>query len=453
MKRQKNISRNRPQASDAPTEHREDPDVRSNENNTAEQTRKHKFMRKLRYSLYILLLLVPLLYLAIQLQSIYFRPYRTQTAVEVTLSDAVAVQGVVVRQETPVNTAGQGVVGYLMQDGIRVPAGTAVAALYADAQSARGSEQSKELAGRIEGLLSAQTSKSSSADLETLTKRQQTNLYTFLAALEEKNYIDLQATVWALTESVNQLQIATGKETDYEELLARLRQQKEQLDQTSQPVEICTAPQTGFFISETDGYETVLPPQEVLAWDAGQLENAVQGNIQPQLSPQTIGKMITDYKWYLICMMDEKDAKSFEAMAGTHDKVQLLFHSSAQFETPAYVQSIESIGDGKVKMVLRSETMNAQVAQLRFEQIEVSVRTVTGLRIDKEALHVENGEYGVYVKRGSVAQYRRVTPIFEDEQYILVPVTPNTEKTGVNEVEMFDEIIVEGKDLYDGKLL
>lgn len=407
----------------------------------------------MRYVLYLLILLVPLFYLAVQLQSIYLRPYRTQTAVEVTLTDAVSVKGVVVRSETPVTAAGQGVVGYLAEDGIRVSAGTQVAALYADAQSAEGSERSKELGEKIASLQNAQAAPNSSADLESITKKQQTNLYALLGILEEKNYGELQDTVLALTESVDRLQIATGRATNYEDLISRLQQQKEEWDQISQPVELCAAPQSGFFISETDGYEAALLPQEALQWNVQQVLEAVEGAVPAQPAAQTIGKIVTDYKWYFICVMDKKDAERYESMVGTHEKVDLIFHSSGQLQIPAYVQSITAEGEEKAKVVLRAEIMNAQAAALRFEQADVSIRTVTGLRIDKEALHVENGEYGVYVKRGGVAQYRRITPVFENEQYVLVPVTPNEEKTGINEVEMFDEIIVEGKDLHDGKLL
>ncbi|MDD6717717.1 MAG: HlyD family efflux transporter periplasmic adaptor subunit, partial [bacterium] len=67
------------------------------------------------------------------------------------------------------------------------------------------------------------------------------------------------------------------------------------------------------------------------------------------------------------------------------------------------------------------------------------------------ALHIKDGAKGVYVKYGDLQRFRRITILYEDENYILVP------KDGAlgteNEVRLYDEVIVEGTNLQDGKLL
>ncbi len=45
---------------------------------------------------------------------------------------------------------------------------------------------------------------------------------------------------------------------------------------------------------------------------------------------------------------------------------------------------------------------------------------------------------------------KNITILFENEDYILVP---SKTTTGENEVKLFDEIVVRGTDLYDGKIL
>ena len=67
---------------------------------------------------------------------------------------------------------------------------------------------------------------------------------------------------------------------------------------------------------------------------------------------------------------------------------------------------------------------------------------------------VINGEHyvrGVYVKYGNIAKFRRIERLYENDEYILVEV--NGKVGTANEVRMYDEIIVNGTDLYDGKLL
>ena len=74
-----------------------------------------------------------------------------------------------------------------------------------------------------------------------------------------------------------------------------------------------------------------------------------------------------------------------------------------------------------------------------------------GIRIDKQALHIVDGERGVYVKYGNLQRFLRITTLYEDENYILIP---DDGAIGTdNEVRLYDEIIVEGPNLQDGGLV
>ena len=60
-----------------------------------------------------------------------------------------------------------------------------------------------------------------------------------------------------------------------------------------------------------------------------------------------------------------------------------------------------------------------------------------------------DGEQGVYIKYGSTVAFRKVDKLFETDDYIISrPGTADGEY-----LALYDEIIVEGKDLYEGKEL
>ena len=62
-----------------------------------------------------------------------------------------------------------------------------------------------------------------------------------------------------------------------------------------------------------------------------------------------------------------------------------------------------------------------------------------------------DGEKGVYVKYGNLARWRKIQIVYQNEEYMLVA---EDGKVGTdNELRMFDEVIVEGTDLRDGKIL
>ena len=56
---------------------------------------------------------------------------------------------------------------------------------------------------------------------------------------------------------------------------------------------------------------------------------------------------------------------------------------------------------------------------------------------------------GVYVNFSNIAQFKKINPIFEDNNYVVVPSTTSDD----NQVKLYDSIIVKGRNLYDGKYL
>ena len=56
---------------------------------------------------------------------------------------------------------------------------------------------------------------------------------------------------------------------------------------------------------------------------------------------------------------------------------------------------------------------------------------------------------GVYVNFSNIAQFKKINPIFEDSNYVVVPSTTSDD----NQVKLYDSIIVKGRNLYDGKYL
>ncbi|MEG1407181.1 MAG: HlyD family efflux transporter periplasmic adaptor subunit, partial [Ruthenibacterium sp.] len=63
---------------------------------------------------------------------------------------------------------------------------------------------------------------------------------------------------------------------------------------------------------------------------------------------------------------------------------------------------------------------------------------------------VKDGVIGVYVKYGNLIKFRKIDVLYENDTYLLVPKTYTKD---VNEVKMYDEVILSGKNLADGKTI
>ena len=115
--------------------------------------------------------------------------------------------------------------------------------------------------------------------------------------------------------------------------------------------------------------------------------------------------------------------------------------------------------------------MNSEMAELRKGRFAIILHTYRGIEIPKSAVHDqmltkttedENGKSktetklcsGVYVKMGSEVTFREIVPVFSGEDNVISSL--NTQgKTFLkdNAVQVYDEIIVEGANLYAGKII
>ena len=127
------------------------------------------------------------------------------------------------------------------------------------------------------------------------------------------------------------------------------------------------------------------------------------------------------------------------------------------------------------RFVLRCNSINGDVLCLNHARARISTSESTGLRVPAAAVHYlkedgteaetqgENYIPGVYVKYGNIARdyyasiNRDIDPVDADHplvtegDYILV--LPKGTDGSVSQVRLYDEIIVSGQNLYDGKLL
>lgn len=396
------------------------------------------------------LLLIPIVYLGVQLFPLLYPSYETQTAISYTLSDGIAVKGVAVRNESVIAAPEGSIVGYLVEDGSRVSSGNAVAEAYADATQSENRARENSLIEQIEMLNKSQDpAQTAQGDVDIILKQQQQNLYNLLRLTDSGHYGGLSAKKTELTYAANKLQVATGRQTDFNDLIVQLTSERDAQAAAVGNVNYLYADSAGYFSSRTDGLETTLTPAVLDAMSAGDISNLINEKSVP--GSTDAGCILHDYKWYFYCTVTAQQAQRFEEDAD--GKVTLDFHYTGTQEVPATIVSMmKDDTSGNTVVKLECNYINAATVNLRYENASVNFKSYTGLRIDARAKHIVDGQEGVYVRFGDLVQFKKITPIFASDQYLLVP-SQSAGVAGENEVVLYDEIIVSGKNLYDGKLL
>ena len=217
---------------------------------------------------------------------------------------------------------------------------------------------------------------------------------------------------------------------------------------TGSSVEI-TAPSSGYFTNETDGYETVLSTSMTGTVTVDAVNQLLA--TQPVADQgQNVGKLMSAAKWYYIAKLSSSDAIRFSQ----GQTVQLVFHGNTAQTVTATVESVNVDASQEQSAILFSSTVvNGDLMDLRMENAYCIFTSGSGLRVPREAVRVVDGEMGVYVNRNQVVKFKKLDVIYEGADYLIsnAHVVSDAEN-GIDAndyLSLYDEIILNGNDVYD----
>ena len=167
---------------------------------------------------------------------------------------------------------------------------------------------------------------------------------------------------------------------------------------------------------------------------------------KPQsVADDVVGRVVSSFNWYVACVVP------------TEDTVNLTLNSTLYVNFPyegieKLPMNLYKIGsrDGKETMlILSSDLMNEQLADMRIEDIQIITEEHTGYKISNSAIRTVNGEKGVYVLRGNLIGFRKIHILYTTDEYTIV----NNPQGESDYIKLYDKVVTKGVELYDNKLV
>lgn len=399
--------------------------------------------KKIFHVVGLLALALVSVYIIVQCFVIFHRSYKTETAIKYTLAESITLDGVVAFDS--VDVAGSGDLGYLVQDGERVTNGTVVAEVYTDDSQGLQRERLDRLERTITLLTKSQNSTGS--DLSVLTNQTKQALYNLLDKINTAQYSGITDAEDTFLLAQNRLQVSTGQTAGFADTIAALQVEYDSIKAQLDALQTITATTNGYFSS------TAASP--AIAADRQALDDADPATLQkmladgfPAAATDRAGQITTGFSWKFYAVCDLDTAARFDNISSV--KISVPGKQNTPLSTTVEEVTLDK-DNGLAKIVLQCQTINAEVLSFGQETAQIDLKTYEGIRIDKEALHIVDGQRGVYVKYGNLQRFLKITTLYENDSYILIP---ENGKIGTdNEVRLYDEIIVQGTNLQDGKLL
>lgn len=413
---------------------------------TETQLRNQKRNRRLRWIIFAVVMVVIIAF-AVQVFIVLMPRMRTQVVVMEHMTESISVQGFVSLKMEPIESA-EGYLYYEVPSGQRVSAGTEVAMVFDNESGVEKRVQLEAVEEELTLLEEAQNTHVDGTDIEVLLGQMDDGLHDYLKVLEDGNYSDLDAAREEITLASNKIHTVTGDEVDYTAHAAKLEQQKNSLSTEAVAKGQLTAPQTGYFVSSPKNDRVSIDHKTLAKASPNKLQKLMEKTPE-YYSESVAGHIVSDYNWQFFTVVDQKQGEKFyEGM-----KLELMFPDISEDTMPVKVEKLTESKDGEqVKIELNCENINADILSLRLENAQLVFSITKGLRIDKNAMRIIDGEKCVYVKFGNQVYQRRIKVLLEDDNYLLLP---EEYEEGVNEVQLYDEIVVDagGVELYDKKIL
>ncbi len=375
-----------------------------------------------------------------QFVQVFEDDYTTETATVYSSAEKVTFNGVYVRNETVVSGGKSGVLSYPSSDGSKVAKDSVVAYVYRSANDIYINQQIENLRTEVEILKKEQspgTTVVAQPEFISSLIDEKYRTITTLAARNDLSSLRSESNDFQMLMGI--YQIVIGEETDYNDRIEQLEKQIKLLEaKQNNPIDIITVPNSGYFISYVDGYEDILSADKLSSITADEIKEVIKndGYNSAKVSKKAVGKIVDDYEWDLVGIVNPKDA-SFNP--GKEVKVKLS--STPDLLTAKISDVIETDDPEECVIVLSCEKLNFNLVQYRTERVEIILDDFNGIKVPREAVRFnKNNEKGVYVLLGQRIAFKKVDVIYECDDYLLSAITSDT-----SYISVYEDIILSGE--------
>lgn len=420
--------------------------------------------------IFMIILIFASAYILYQIYVSNFTKVKTQPVTYTSLSDSIQSESFIVRDEVFINNNSNGVMSYLLEDGEKVAKDGTVAEIFNNYDDAKTQKEIKNIDNEINNFKQlSYLSNSYTSDPLATDEQIGSSIQKMIKDINASSYNNIQKSRSDILYLMNEKQIITGKVASFNNKIDELQSQRDTLSKShGSSIGKVLAPDSGYFVSKLDGFENLVNFDNVLSLSVDNIKSILSSEKKLDSNKNIIGKVIRGINWYIVCNVSSDEA--FKLYNGKSVNITLPLVSTEKF--PATVAAInQQDKKSEAAVILSLNNMDNRLALTRNETVKIDIDTYNGLLINKNSLHEdilrktvvdENGNesleekkvQGVYILRGKEIVFKQVVPIYSDNNYIVCEQNPSSDKLFNGEtITILDEVVTEGTNLYNGKII
>lgn len=411
---------------------------------------------KIKY-IYIAVGALLAVFLIYQCFQAFYKPVETIMAVQTSVYDSVNTKGVVIRDEDVILSNAAGTTVSAVSDGERVAKNSVIANVFSSEEQADNYLSLAKLNDRIDYYENLLISGSSNArELSLVDSEISASVYDYVEGVQGGWIENMSDKSEKLTQKITNRQILTGENVDAKSALADLYGKRQSLKNSISGYSSIKADAAGYYVGFSDGLEDIVDPQSISGLSVSNVQSMLQADMSKQ-NAQAVGKIISGFKWYVACIADNSKISALSES----DTVSAVIENTALGELKMRVESInpDAASNGKSVVILSCDDINDEVCKLRKVEVEIRFNSYEGIKVPNSAIRstsIEKDSDGnecivkcIYTLSAQEIKKKKVEVIYEGRDYVIA--SAKSTKSGY--VRLYDNIVVKGRDLYDGKII
>jgi hypothetical protein len=345
----------------------------------------------------------------------------TAPAFDITESEYRRGTGYIFRSDADILSSSSGTPDYKLADGARVGIGEELCDIYAaitDEVNKRIDELDREIS-LIESSLDTGVIETGLPEALAGARESYTELMRLIAA---GKYGDASALSDSLLAALQRIEILKNGASEANARLSALKAERSSLIATyGKKTATIRSESIGYFFRDCDGYESIFDPALLDTITVGGFAELVSRD--PADVSGSVGKMISDPKWYLCVMLNSGEEEGF--VEGK--KYGVVYNDNAARRLMMTLERIvldldDHDGDGdraEALLILSSKEMPKDFSYLRAQDVSIEVAKYEGYRIPQSAVRYYDGMTGVYTLVGGYVFFRQIDVIYEGSGYVI----------------------------------
>ena len=349
-----------------------------------------------------------------------------------------------------------GNINFLKEDGTKVSVGEEVCQVYAGNASSESGIALAEIERKLELLRNSNLDENVNySDTQLIDTAINNAYYTLLTRMADGAAGYAMAKSDDLISSMNQRQIITKHVENFDAQIQSLEAQRTAMITGSGTVaESVYSDCAGYYYSDIDGFEEIFSSEKISNLTLDEYDSLVSSaaDISLQKNRQggtNCGKIVTEYNWYIGVRITTEESRSYTE--GYTYNVIFPYNSDIRISM-ILDRMILQADDDRVVLVFRTNTIPEHFSFLRRQTVQIVIETWEGYKVPLSAVRIVDGVQGVYILEGYIVEFRRIEPLCEIDGYFICRENNGTEEDA-DMLELYDHIIINGKNLYSGKII